>query len=209
MSPPDQCARREPTRGRLPCALSAKCLIVERMWRLCTPAIMLPAIIPVNSGSSEKILELRPPRGSRMRFAVPPRSTLKPLARASAPTAGLECTPALDPRSRRGRGWMASRSLYRWDARRQDWRRQVLRRSTAARECRGEECRGRIRPTLLIRAVWAYRPMGLRSRHEPPTAFLPASSDRAPFGRAGTEAGRHSSTASLARRPSRYRPRLQ
>ncbi len=59
-------------------ALRAKCLMVEMRPRLCAPAIMLPAISPVSSGSSEKYSKLRPPRGSRMRLAVPPRRTLKP-----------------------------------------------------------------------------------------------------------------------------------
>ena len=42
---------------------------------------------PVISGSSEKYSKMRPPRGSRTRFAAPPSRTLNPLPLASAPTA--------------------------------------------------------------------------------------------------------------------------
>ena len=41
---------------------------------------------PVTSGSSEKYSKIRPPRGSRTRFAAPPSRTLNPLPLASAPT---------------------------------------------------------------------------------------------------------------------------
>ena len=68
-------------------SLRAKCLMVERMWRLCAPAIIAPAMRPVTSGSSEKYSKMRPPRGSRTRFAAPPSRTLNPLPLASAPTA--------------------------------------------------------------------------------------------------------------------------
>ena len=68
-------------------AFRAKCLIVEITPWLCAPSIAAPTMSPVRSGSSEKYSKSRPPRGSRMRLAAPPSRTLKPLARASAPTA--------------------------------------------------------------------------------------------------------------------------
>src|SRR4051812_2774709 len=56
------------------------------MWLLCAPAIASPASTPASSGSSPRYSKLRPQRGSRVRLAPPPSSTLNPLALASAPT---------------------------------------------------------------------------------------------------------------------------
>ena len=170
---------------------------------------------PVSSGSSEKYSKLRPPRGSRMRFAAPPRSTLKPFARASAPTDfGLEAAPAPGPRSRRGRDRTASRSPCRRDGRPRDWRRQALRPFPAARECRGAARRTRSLPSQSTRSVWACRPMAPRSRHGPAPASPARSFGRAPFARAGRQAGRRRSTAGpapprLRQGPSRQERRPQ
>ncbi len=49
------------------------------------PLIEAATSVPVSSGSSDRYSKVRPLRGSRIRLAPPASSTLKPLARASAP----------------------------------------------------------------------------------------------------------------------------
>jgi hypothetical protein len=90
------------------------------------------------------------------------------------------------------------RSPYRHDGRPQDWRRQALRPFPAVRGFRGAARRIRSLLSQSTRSVWAYRPMAPRSRHGPAPASPARSFGRAPFARAGREAGRRRSTANLA-----------
>ena len=117
-----------------------------------------PAIEPVNSGSSEKYSNVRPPRGSRIRFAAPPRRTLNPLACASPLRSRPAGAPARGPRWRRAQCPTALRSRCLRGECRRDWRPRAARRSPAARGRRAAGFREHSPPSRSRLRAWAFRP---------------------------------------------------
>ena len=193
------CASR--TTRSVSCALSAKCLIVEMMWRLCTPSIMAAR----HHSGEQRVLGEIFKIAAAARVANEIRRAAKKHIEALRARFGADGL-ALKPRHARvpGRGESEIGRHRRRRVAGTDIARvgdaefcvRLLQRGNAEARYR----RARNPPSRSIHRAWACRPTAPRSRHGPATASPARSSDRAPFARAGREAGRRRSTATLVGR---------
>ena len=176
--------RASSTTRSVSCAFRAKCLTVAMTWRLCTPAIAFPAMSPVSSGSSEKILEIAAAARIADQIGRASEQDRKAFAaRFGADGFALSTSqiriPARSQREIRGhRGGCVPGSDEAGI-----WRRRVRRRFPAGVECRAEERRARSLPNRSPPGASVFRPRARRDRRGPERALPHGSFARPPSGR--------------------------